>query len=350
MKSLLKTVVICLLFLSVFISCDKNTVLPRSHSYFTYFDTVCNVYSYAKESEKSFEKNCESVTGILDRYNKLFDIYHEYSGINNLCTVNKNAGKEVEVDKEIIDFLCYAKDCYYLTSGEMNIMLGSVTKLWHECRTASLEDPEHARIPSKENLEKASKHIDIESLVIDKEKNTVTITDEDSQIDVGAVAKGYATEKAALCLLEKGLSGYVLNIGGNIRLIGTKADDKGWKTAIRNPNTNSDSYAKVLYLSDTSCVTSGIYERFFTFEGENYHHIIDKDTFMPSTYFSSVSVVTKDSSYADVLSTALFCMPIEDGLKLANQRKDFEVLWITKDNKQYYTEGLSAYFEKGDDI
>ena len=311
---------------------------PRGLMQFSYFDTVSYVYTYAGDSDEAFEKNAEEVFGILGYYHQLFDIYHEYSGVTNLCTINKNAGGEaMEVDSELIDFLLYAKRLYGITGGEMNVMMGSVLKIWHDARTAG------TYVPDMDKLTAAKALTDISLLEIDEENNTVRIAKAGASLDVGALGKGYATEKAAEYLENEGVTSYVLNIGGNIRIIGTKPDGSGWKTGITNPH-DKDTYANYINISDISCVTSGDYERFYTVEGKKYHHIIDKDTLMPSDYFSSVTILTNDSGLADALSTALFSMSYEDGLALLENIPDeVDVLWICKDGTQIMTNGFAKY-------
>ena len=115
---------------------------PKGKSYFTYFDTVSYVFDYSGDSAERFDDRSAEVSGILEEYHQLLDIYHEYSGINNLCTINRLAGGEpVSVDEKLIRFLSYAKELYTLTGGEMNVMMGAVLTLWHDCRTAASEDP-----------------------------------------------------------------------------------------------------------------------------------------------------------------------------------------------------------------
>lgn len=217
--------------------------------------------------------------------------------------------------------------------------MGSVLRLWHDCREAASQEPENARIPTAQALAQAAAHTDISTLEIDPEHNTVRISDPLASIDVGALAKGYATERAAQRLLESNADGYVLNIGGNIRILGHKPDGSSWATGIKDPR-DPEQYAARVSLADTSCVTSGNYERFFTVDGVRYHHIIDKDTQMPAAYFASVTVITPDSGLADTLSTALFCMPYEDGLALTQALGNVQALWILPDGTQYKTPGL----------
>ena len=313
---------------------------PKAMAYFTFFDTVSYVYSYADDAQETFSANCQLAAETLENYHQLFDIYHEYSGTVNLATVNRNAGGEpLEVEPELISFLLYAKEMYTTTDGEMNVMMGAVLRLWHDCREAASQDAAHASIPTEEELAHGMDHTDINALEIDPERNTVRITDPEASLDVGALAKGYATERAAERLKEAGAEGYVLNIGGNIRTIGTRPDGSGWTTGIKDPQ-DTDRFAAKVLLQDTSCVTSGNYERYFTVDGVRYHHIIDKDTGMPAEYFSSVTVITRDSALADALSTALFCMPYEQGLALVEGLGDVQVLWILPDGTQYKTPDL----------
>ena len=327
----------------------QKAVEPRGKAYYTYFDTVSYVYDYAGDPEERFEELSDAVSQILLDYHQLFDIYHEYSGVTNLCTLNKAAGGEaLEVDPKLIDFLLCAREMYDLTDGEMNVMLGSVLRLWHACREAAGEDPQNASIPTEEELRRAWAHTGIDLLEIDEQACTVRITDPEASIDVGALGKGYATERAAEYLEQEGAEGYVLNIGGNIRCIGDRPDGSGWVTAIRNPDRSSEDFACRIRIRDTACVTSGVYERYFTVGGVRYHHIIDRDTLYPADYFDSLTVITRDSGLADALSTALFCMPEEQGRALAEKLGGVELLWLYPDGTQHYTPGFAELIQKQD--
>ena len=324
-----------------------QTIEPKGKVYYAYFDTVSYVYDYAGDSAERFDKRSAEVSHILQEYHELFDIYHEYSGVVNLCTLNKNAGGEpLEVDQKLIDFLLDAREMYELTGGEMNVMLGSVLRLWHDCREKADNNPDEATVPALEELEEAYRHTDISLLEIDEQRRTVRIADPEASIDVGALGKGYATERAAEYLESEDARGYVLNIGGNIRCIGDRPDGSGWVTGIRNPDNAAEDFACRLRIRDTACVTSGVYERYFTVAGTRYHHIIDRDTLFPATYFDSLTVLTRDSALADTLSTALFCMPQEEGEKLAEEIGDVEILWIYPDGEQVCTPGFAALIEE----
>lgn len=337
-----------ILFLSVLL-CSFNSCLAelkdpetQAKSYYDYFDTVSVIISYKGDSTEEFEENCKTVSDVLSEYHKLFDIYYEYSGVSNLKTVNKNAGKEpVKVDSKLIDFLLYCKEIYTLTEGKTNVAMGSVLKIWHDERERAADDPEAARLPSEEALSAAAEHTDINALVIDKEASTVFISDPKVQLDVGAVGKGYATERAAELLIKKGITSYVLNIGGNIRAIGEKPSGNGWVTGITNPDKDSEeAFVCRVDLRNSSLVTSGNYERYYTVNGNKYHHIIDPVTLFPSNYFASVSIFAEDSGLADALSTALFCMSYEDGARLANSL-GAKAIWVKNDGTLLMSDGIN---------
>ncbi len=309
---------------------------------YIYFNTVSLVSAYGDMSDEEFDTHCSTVDKTLEYYHKQFDIYYEYSGINNLCTVNKNAGiAPVKVNPELIDFLLYCKELFTLTKGKTNIMLGSVLRIWHDCREAADYDPKNARVPDNAALEAAALHTNIDSLVIDKDAGTVYISDAEASIDVGAVGKGYVTELLYDMLVAEGVDSFALNIGGNLRTIGKKPDGSEWTTGITNPDNSSDETLICrVRIGDTSLVTSGDYERYYVVDGKKYHHIIDPATLMPADHFTSVSVFTPDSALADALSTALFCMSYEDGLALVEEIGNIDVIWVTKDYSMKMTDGI----------
>ena len=309
---------------------------------FVYFNTVSIISSYGAATSEEFNSYVKVADELLGKYHKLFDIYYEYSGVNNIRTINKNAGKSaVAVDAELIEFLEYCKELYTLTNQKTNIMLGSVLSIWHDHREAADTNPTSATVPSMALLTEAAKHTSIDSLVIDKQASTVYISDPEASIDVGAIGKGYAAEKLYKKLVSLGADCVALNVGGNLRTIGTKPDGELWTTGITNPDKSSDNtIACRVKMGDTSLVTSGDYERYYYVDGVKYHHIIDPATLMPADYFASVSIFTKDSGLADALSTALFCMSYEEGLELVNNIGNIEVIWIYSDGTIKSTNGV----------
>jgi thiamine biosynthesis lipoprotein len=309
------------------------------------------VTGYAK-SEEEFALVCSDIFRQLSEYHKLFTIYHRYEGMENLCTINElkdGAHRTVKVDERIMDMLLFSKEMHEKTGGKVNIAMGSVLSVWHSYREAGMEDPQNAELPPMDVLREAALHTDINALILDEENGTVTITDPKMTLDVGAIAKGYAVEMVARSLEEQGISGYVLNVGGNIRTIGPKADGTKWTVGIENSfeeQLEEKPYLAYLYIEGESVVTSGSYQRYYIVDGKNYHHIIDSETLMPADKYRSVSVICHDSGLGDALSTALFCMDIEDGTAFVQSLENVEVLWVFEDGKEIRTEGFDAYTQK----
>jgi len=349
-----------LLLLALLISCvslyackksekqDKNKKKTEKFSEYSldYFDTATTITGYA-ETREEFDKISQEILSKLAEYHKLFTIYHRYNGIENLCTVNElkdGAHRTVTVDPRIIDLLLYAKDVYSKTGGKVNVAMGSVLSIWHDYRTEGMNEPADAKLPPNELLTEAAKHTNIDNVIIDKEKSTVFLADPKMSLDVGAIAKGYAVEMIARSLEEKEVTGYVINVGGNVRTVGIKGDGKPWVAGIENPNDDeNEPYIAYLNLSGESLVTSGSYQRYYTVEGKNYHHIIDPATNMPAERYLSVSIVCKDSGLADGLSTALFCMSYEEGLAILEAIDGAEAIWVFRDGTRKQSSGFFKY-------
>ena len=137
------------------------------------FDTVTTVVAYM-DSREEFERFSEFIRDTLEEYHQLYDIYNQYEGINNIMTINDNAGaKPVKVDKRIIDLLEFSKKAYQDTNGRVNIALGPVLRVWHDYRTRGIEDPENAKLPSADELSKMNRHTDIDDVIINREESTV---------------------------------------------------------------------------------------------------------------------------------------------------------------------------------
>lgn len=340
-----------LLLLGILSSCTvlpaNETNLQKFSAYsFDYFDTVTTVTGYA-ESQEAFDEIADGILKELGEYHRLFTIYHRFEGLENLCTINElvnGAHRTVTVDRRIIDMLLYAKDMYHKTDGHVNIAMGSVLSIWHDYREIGMSDPASAELPPMEKLTAASEHTDINCLVIDEENSTVTLTDPAMKLDVGAIAKGYAVEMVAKRLEEQGITGFVLNVGGNVRTVGPKGNGEKWVVGIENPVDDEEKpYLAYLELAGQTIVTSGSYQRYYLVDGKRYHHIIDPETLMPSEGFVSVSILTKSSADGDALSTALFCMSFEEGLALIESIPDTEAMWVFQDGREETSSGFDSY-------
>ena len=309
-------------------------------SFLDVFDTFSQVAVYA-DTQETAQEILQAVHDELKYYHQLFDIYQSYEGVNNLYTVNRNAGiAPVAVEQPLYDLLAFGKEMDAQTGGKTNIALGSVLSIWHEYRELGLADPEHAAVPSAEELYRAGEHTDIDRIVLNPETGTVYLADSEMSLDEGAVAKGYAVELTARKMETQGVDSLLMSIGGNLRSIGGKGDGTPWRAGVQNPDlTAAAQNLAVIDLTDAALVTSGSYQRYYTVDGKQYHHIIDPETLYPAEYNWAVSVWAADSGLADALSTALFAMSAEDGKKLVDGWEGVEALWIRRDGTLEYSDG-----------
>ena len=309
------------------------------------FDTQILVSAYV-QSQDEFDKYFNMTKEKFTYYHQLYDNFNNYEGVHNIKTINDQAGiAPVEVDQEIIDLLIYSIDEGKKYGGKVDISMGPVLQVWHKYREEGLANPEEAKLPPMEELEAAKALTGLDKIQINEEEKTVFLPEKGMAINVGATAKGYATEKVVDYLKSEGLESAIISAGGNVDTIGKPMDKDKWGIGLQNPYTIDDPNAErvfdVVFATDMSVVTSGDYQRFYTVDGQRYHHIIDPETLMPANEFRAVTVVTKSSALADFLSTPLYLLPIEEGMALAEEAGG-EVVWYETDNDIVSTPGMDS--------
>lgn len=352
-KNIIPTVISCILLVISILYFINHKAVVSTHS-MTFSDLFDTVISFNCEStEKDFDKYLNTVQTKYKYYNDLFDQYNEYEGVNNVYTLNKEAYLHpVTVDDDLIECLQIAFEINDLNSN-FDVTQGNLLRLWHNYRTEGIElnsQGKDGNLPTDEEIQESLKHFGKDKIKI--EGNTITFLDPNVYIDLGGIAKGYATQKVKEELMNQGCERGFINAGGNIVLIGQKSDGNPWKVGIQNPETGSSIIAYVTY-EDKTLVTSGDYQRYYMVGDKRYSHIVNPSTGYPATIMRSVTIICDDSAYADALSTTLFCMSYEDGINLINELKKLvtiDAVWIFDSNGNgdiekeqfsiYYTDGL----------
>lgn len=349
MKKFLSLIISAAMALTCLSGCSRQVEYEKySTVIFNVFDTIVSVVSY-QESKEDFDEMSDYIEERYIYLNKLFDIYNDYTGINNIKTINDNAGKEpVKVEQEIIDLLTFSKEWYEKSDGKMNIAMGSVLKVWHNVREFYSANG-YTELPDMSVLQEKAKHIDINCVVIDAENMTVFITDPQVQLDVGAVAKGFATEIICDELNEK-YDNYAISAGGNVKTHGSPKDGRNrWGIGIQNPavdenfNMIGGNLDMAYFNTDMSLVCSGGYQRYFVVDGRRYHHIIDPVTLYPEEVYQGVTVICEDSGMADALSTSIFLSDVDTALALINSVDGAECILVEIDGTVHMTDGAAAY-------
>lgn len=324
---------------------------------FDAFDTVTSIVIYDTSKTEADEKLGTMKEKLLQLH-KLFDRYNDYENINNVKTINDNAGiQPVKVDDELYYLIEKSMEYNETISDKVNILMGPVVDLWAEYRDLYNEgyyEDEVAlklgsALPTEEKLNSLRPLVDLSKIELNREEQSVFLKEKGMKLDLGACAKGYAVE--LLCEFGKEelkIESAIVSAGGNVKTIGSPPDKEFYKIAIQNPESiddeTKDPYMATLKIKENSIVTSGDYQRYFTYKGKKYCHIIDPNTFMPANEFRSVSIVEEDSLLCDYLSTALFLTDYEDGLKICKDL-NVNVIWFFDDGEIKYTDGIKKMLE-----
>ncbi len=323
---------ILLLFIPLLFYLNKNYTETKT---MFYMDSVITVKVTGK-SKASLKKVLDEVDLIYETYHKLTDRFNEYPEINNIYYINNHPDEWIKVEKNLLDLIEYGKLAYEISFGKFNIALGSVIDEWRSYRLSG------EGVPSFNELKEKDKYTSIQNILINKEESSVLIK-KGTKIDLGGIAKGYVTEVVSKYLENNGFSNYLINAGGNIKVGLGPRKNNTWRVGIEEPVKDDRGIYKILNVKNVAVVTSGGYERFYEYDGKIYHHIINPDTLYPSKYMKSVTIITPDSAYADILSTTLFNMSVEEGMEFIKMCDDVEAIWYVDKDNIYYSEGIDKY-------
>jgi thiamine biosynthesis lipoprotein len=256
---------------------------------------------------------------------------------SDIYLINEKAGIEsVEVSEDTLKVIRQSLEYTELSHGYFDVTLGPLIQLW------KIGTPE-AHIPENDEIIKALSYIDYKDILIDG--NNVGLKRKNMKMDLGGIAKGYAADILYDMAIEAGVASGIINLGGNVHVIGSKDDNSLYKIGIQDPFSDRNDYLGVVEVKDKSVVTSGDYERFFEVDGKKYHHIFNKDTGYPADNgVAAVSVITQKSIDADALSTILFILGEERGIALVNSLDNVECIYITYDNNIHLSEGADEFF------
>jgi len=247
--------------------------------------------------------------------------------------INKNAGiKPVKVSKELIDLIDRAISISRLTDGAFDITYASMDKIWKF-------DGSMTEMPSEEVIKASIAKVGYKNILIDKENSTVFLKLAGMKIGFGAIGKGYAADRAKALLMEKGVIAGIINASGDMITWGKQPNGNEWTIAITNPFNKNKVFA-LLPINESAVVTSGNYEKFVTFNGVRYTHIINPKTGYPATGIISATVFAPKAELADALATSVFVMGKEVGLNRINQLPKVECIMIDDQGNIFTSENI----------
>lgn len=250
---------------------------------------------------------------------------------SDVWRINHAEGKSVTVSSETAELIRLSIEYSELTGGAFDITIAPLSALWN----FSGDNP---AVPSSESISSLLPLVDYKKISIDG--NTVTVPSGVS-IELGAIAKGYISDRLYEYFENADVSAALINLGGNIATAGAKPDGSQWQIGIRNPNGDYSNHIGTISCKNTSIVTSGIYERCFEQDGILYHHLLSSENGYPeNNEIASVTIVCKNGADADALSTSLYLMGFEKGFEFACRSSDFDAVFILRNGEIHSTDGI----------
>lgn len=306
--------------------CGRQAEITQSGFY---FDTIISITLYDNSKTEELE-HCMELADLYERY------FSAQIADSDISRINQAAGTPVKVHDETLALL--EKGLYYskLSQGKFDITIGKLTGLW-DFRT------DQADVPDQKKIAKAAAAVDYKKVQING--NEVTLADDAAAIDLGGIAKGFIADKMKEYLVSQGVTSGLINLGGNVLVIGTKesGQDAGgaYKIGIQRPFDETGQPIAAVQIKDQTVVTSGVYERYFEKNGRLYHHILDVESGYPyENELFSVSIICPSSADADALSTTCFALGLDQGMELVESLENTEAVFITTDYKLHGSSGI----------
>ncbi len=300
--------------------------------------TVISVTLYDSTDESILDKVFEKVKNLEET----FSINETGTEVDK---INDNAGIEpVKVSDDTIEVV--KEGIYYsdLSHGKFDITIGPLVKLWN------IPDRPTEDIPTQDELNLVLPLTNYKDVVIDEANKTVFLTRPGMMLDLGGIAKGYAADVISKMLTDEGVKSAIIDLGGNIFAHGEKVSGDAWKIGIQNPFSNRGEIVGAISVKNKSIVTSGIYERYIEVDGVKYHHILNPETGYPyENDIAGITIISDKSTTGDALSTSVFALGIEEGMKFVEELDDVDAIFVTKEKGIYVTSGIKDNFELRDE-
>ena len=295
-----------------------------------YLDTVVQITLYDINDRTSCIENIRECFTLIDNYEHLFSTTIEGSDIWN---INHSSGNPVTVSDDTISLLQTALYYSKLSNGRVDLTVFPLSELW------DFGSEGNSHRPSDDAIAEAVSHIDYHAVHIDG--NTVTLSDSESSVDLGFIAKGYIADRLKEYLVNQNVKNACISLGGNLITIGSKPDGQPYRIGIQKPFAAEGEIIAAIEVTDSSVVSSGVYERYFYENDVLYHHLLDTATGYPmNNNIAGVTILAPSSVDADALSTTCFFLGLDAGMKLIESLDDTEVLFITTDGNIIRSDGF----------
>lgn len=287
-------------------------------------------------NQKIAEQSIDSAIAEVQRIENLISSWKPNS---QTSLINDSAAfYPIKISKELFDLIYRCQKISDLTNGAFDISFASNHKIW------TFEKQDVSIFPNDSIIQKSIEKINYKNIVLDSENQTIFFKKKGIKIGFGAIGKGFAANRAKTIMQKNGIKNGLVNAGGDLISWG-KNHEKPWQISIADPK-NAKKTLAWLEIENQAVVTSGNYEKYFTFNGKRYAHIINPKTGYPSSNLKSVTIICPDAELADALATAVFVMGENEGLELVNQLNGIECLLVNSENKIIKTNNVKINFSK----
>lgn len=257
----------------------------------------------------------------IQEVKRIENLISDWIPTSQISKVNQNAGiSPIKVNQEVFDLVDRATKISKLTSGAFDISYASMDKIWKF-------DGSMKEMPSAEAVKKSVEKVGYQNIILNSKDSTIFLKNKGMKLGLGGIGQGYIADKIKILLQEKGCKSGLVNVSGDINTWGKQPNGAPWTVGIVNPMNKNKVFA-TFPLDDSAVETSGSYEKYVTFNGKRYSHIIDPRTGYPATGIVSVSVFAKQTEIADALATGIFVLGVEVGLDLVNQLNGIECIIV----------------------
>ena len=280
----------------------------------------------------------DAIEHVFREFDRLEALLSNWKNDSDVARLNLNAGiTPVPVSQDTINVLRIAHDVSELTRGKFDITFGALTDIWR------FDHDQDGVVPERDLIEARLKRIDYRAVEVDGAASTAFINRPGMRVHLGGIGKGYAVDRAAALLRDRGFGDFLIQAGGDLFVAGTDGG-KPWKLGIADPRGNHDPFATV-QMSDGTFSTSGDYERAFMKDGRRYHHIIDPDFGEPARECRSVTLVSNKAVMADAVAKGVFLLGPTEGMALIEKLPDIEGVIVTAHNDVLISSGLKGRIE-----
>lgn len=301
--------------------------------------TIISLKLYDIAEDRFFSESFAALRSIEKR----MTINDDNPADSEVMQINANAGiAPVKVSADTFEVIKNGLRYSELSEGRFDLSIGTLVKLWNI-------GTDEAAIPPQSEIDARLPLVDYRKIELNEAEKTVFLKEKGMLIDLGGIAKGFGADVVAKMLYEDGVRSAIVNLGGNVLVMGSKPDGTPWRIGVQNPYSERGDYLGIATITDKTIVTSGIYERYFEEGEKRYHHILDTDTGYPvENGVVGVSIIADISMDADALSTAVFSLGLEKGKALIESLDGVDAIFVMSDRSVVMTEGPKSFFQLTD--